>query len=610
MGQFSSEGAKARPHHHSKPISLVLSTRQCRIIIVSFFNRVLALMSPCVMNELAVIRSQLLFRVQEFIFETLFLLFVSSNYFSYFAFLNETNLRSGAMSSSTCRLGRTEAKITSIDAVTDRLKATEEALRAAQATIARQKKREQELQKLVVSNGISYDATDVNPAIEAKVSALKAVHEQKVRALMRSINQLQDQLKELKIQESEHRRSALIQKLRREQREQELVIDVLKQTLQEKLPEFQSSRAIVNDFVLKKTVGGPVRFRSKTREELENELKALEKKFQQTEEKFKRDDLPIAFPKDQKKYDSDGEGDCDFRIGKEPNNNTIIDDEQRHDEIEQLRLQHASKSVTIQAQAAELSEAYAELDRLRAVEDQIVRKKNKIIFLREQIDRQQEQNVELIREKEALAEKCLQLQEETLFIRDLNVEDASAKDEERLQLLELIQTLRSREMNLQDESEQKQKSWAKERDIVHQKIRILEKEKKLLVDEACRWEEELANEQKKSDVSLKELHALRLIVNEEQNQKVMLVNKIEELDAELVQLKTLSQKECAYNTREAMEAVKALEVLVEKKTQAVKEVKCQFSAAKLLAHQAKKEKEKLLIRISKLEAELARRISY
>lgn len=72
---------------------------------------------------------------------------------------------------------------------------------------------------------------------------------------MRSINQLQEQLQGLKAQEKEHRRSALIQDLRTQQREQELLIDVLKQALQEKAPEFQDSRALVNDFVLKKAVG-------------------------------------------------------------------------------------------------------------------------------------------------------------------------------------------------------------------------------------------------------------------------------------------------------------------------------------------------------------------
>ncbi|GMG14702.1 unnamed protein product [Phytophthora fragariaefolia] len=121
---------------------------------------------------------------------------------------------------------------------------------------------------------------------------------------MRSINQLQEQLQGLKAQEKEHRRSALIQDLRTQQREQELLIDVLKQALQEKAPEFQDSRALVNDFVLKKAVGAPLRFRPKTREELENELQALGQNFQRTVEKLKQDNQRIAAAKKEKPNDS------------------------------------------------------------------------------------------------------------------------------------------------------------------------------------------------------------------------------------------------------------------------------------------------------------------
>lgn len=113
----------------------------------------------------------------------------------------------------------------------------------------------------------------------AKLDALKSAHDQKVRALMKSITQLQDQVQNLRAQDKEHRRSALIQNLRKQQREQNLLIDVMKQTLLEKVPEFQDSKTLVNDFVLKKSAGAPLRFRPKTREELENELSDLDQKY-------------------------------------------------------------------------------------------------------------------------------------------------------------------------------------------------------------------------------------------------------------------------------------------------------------------------------------------
>lgn len=104
-----------------------------------------------------------------------------------------------------------------------------------------------------------------------KLEALSALHERKVAALMRSIDTLRDELARLKAQSKEHRRSQLIQSLREKLREQELTVDVLKEALLEgqrgKLTEEQ-----VNELVILRTLGGPKRFRPKSREELQNEL--------------------------------------------------------------------------------------------------------------------------------------------------------------------------------------------------------------------------------------------------------------------------------------------------------------------------------------------------
>ncbi|KAL4137226.1 hypothetical protein PRIC2_000748 [Phytophthora ramorum] len=501
---------------------------------------------------------------------------------------------------------RAEAKKTPSNAVADRLKATEEALRAAQATIARQEKREEELRRLVVSHGVAQDATEANPAVEAKVGALKAVHEQKVRALMRSISQLQEQLQGLKAQEKEHRRSALIQDLRKQQREQELLIDVLKLTLQEKIPEFQDSRALVNDFVLKKTVGGPLRFRPKTREELENELQALGQNFQRTVEKLRQDNQRNAAAKDEKPQSDDEKEHEDATEEKEVpvevDNNPAL-----YEEIEQLRAELASKAVTIHAQADEMAELYADLDKLRVFEDQIVRKKHKIALLREQLDRQQAENVELVHEKENLAEKHLQLQEEAQFLRDISMEDAGAKDEERLEQLELIRTLRSRELELQDELEHQQKKWSSDRDTVHQRLRLLEKEKKLAEEEVARANAEAASLQQKNCHLQQEAHELQVAVQEEQDRKLLLTSRIEGLEAKLVQLEALSQEERETNARATTEKLAALESQIEEKTISVKRADRQLNAAKLLARQARKEKENLLLRVAKLEADAAGR---
>lgn len=236
------------------------------------------------------------------------------------------------------------------------------------------------------------------------MQALKSIHEQKVRALMKSINQLQEQVQSLKTQDKEHRRSALIQNIRKSMREQELVIDVLKQTLQEKLPEFKDSKALVNDFVIKKSVGGPLRFRPKTREELENEMDQLNEKYKKVLGSLRQarreansasldsskgdgkqgDDDEAKFAENRfKRGAEEDNGDCSappqgvcvlghfgciglaLSIAHDGSARAAFLDPALQEEIERLQVEVSSKTITIHAQADEINDLYAELDKLR-----------------------------------------------------------------------------------------------------------------------------------------------------------------------------------------------------------------------------------------------------
>ncbi|KAG2533039.1 hypothetical protein JM18_000128 [Phytophthora kernoviae] len=278
-----------------------------------------------------------------------------------------------------------------------------------------------------------------------------------------------------------------------------------------------------------------------------------------------------------------------------------------YEELEQLRVELASKSMTIHAQREEIAELCADIDKLRVVEDKVMRKKHKISLLREQLSRQQAEKVEMVHSNETLAEKYVQLQEEAQFLRDINLEDASAKDEERLQQLELVQNLRARELALQDELEQQQKKWANDRDTVHQRIRLLEKEKQFVEDEIARVRDESGLFQRKHGVLQQEAQELRLAVQEEKDQKLLLAIRIEELEAKIAQIEALSLDERERTVHATTEKLSALETLVEEKTVSIKKADRQLNAAKLLARQAKKEKEALLLRVAKLEADLAGR---
>ena len=121
------------------------------------------------------------------------------------------------------------------------------------------------------------EMTSGDVIVDAKISALNNLHAQKVRALMKSINVLKNEVAVMKAQAKEHRRSNLISGMREKIREQELIVDVLKQELKTANPERHLVTEEVNELIIKKTCGGPKRFRPRTREELQNDLVRTEK---------------------------------------------------------------------------------------------------------------------------------------------------------------------------------------------------------------------------------------------------------------------------------------------------------------------------------------------
>lgn len=105
-----------------------------------------------------------------------------------------------------------------------------------------------------------------------KIKSLQSVYNSKTRALMRSIDELRKQVKTLEASAKESRRTAMIQTLRSEKREQELVVDVLKQELANSAGMTEDD---VDQLIIRKTLGGPKRFRPKSREELTVEIRKL-----------------------------------------------------------------------------------------------------------------------------------------------------------------------------------------------------------------------------------------------------------------------------------------------------------------------------------------------
>lgn len=115
---------------------------------------------------------------------------------------------------------------------------------------------------------------------EAKFMALRTLHGKKIKQLMLSIETKEKEIAKLKLLGKDSRRTQMIQALRNKIKDMELTMDVMKEEIG-KVRENPRSKEEVNDFVIRKTVGGPKRFRPQTREEMENRILELEKKSSQ-----------------------------------------------------------------------------------------------------------------------------------------------------------------------------------------------------------------------------------------------------------------------------------------------------------------------------------------
>ena len=105
---------------------------------------------------------------------------------------------------------------------------------------------------------------------------MENLYRKKSRALQKSIEKYREEVKQLQAASTKSARSKQIQGLKSRLRDCELKVDVLKEELAgtsmfDGSPEERGMA--VNELLIRKTIGGPKRFRPKTREELVKELK-------------------------------------------------------------------------------------------------------------------------------------------------------------------------------------------------------------------------------------------------------------------------------------------------------------------------------------------------
>lgn len=115
----------------------------------------------------------------------------------------------------------------------------------------------------------------LDPDQERKFLSLKELYGKKVKSLIASLDAKEKELTKLKVMNKDNRRTQMIQALRTKSKELELVIDVCKEELARKC---EMSLEEVAQMIVRKTLGGPKRFRPLSREELELKIIDLEKK--------------------------------------------------------------------------------------------------------------------------------------------------------------------------------------------------------------------------------------------------------------------------------------------------------------------------------------------
>jgi chromosome segregation ATPase len=132
-------------------------------------------------------------------------------------------------------------------------------------------------QALINAYGLAtaLDTPLAHPMLEAKFQTLRLHSATKIRSLLGTIDAQVKKLKALKdtTDASIDSRTATIHALKKKLRDQEYIADVLKEQLVSLL---SISREEINSRIIGETITGPKRYRQLTREEVENQLAALE----------------------------------------------------------------------------------------------------------------------------------------------------------------------------------------------------------------------------------------------------------------------------------------------------------------------------------------------
>ncbi|CBN77511.1 conserved unknown protein [Ectocarpus siliculosus] len=307
-----------------------------------------------------------------------------------------------------------------------------------------------------------------NDDMPVQLQALTKIHAQKVRSLMRSVAELKKRLALATAQGKDHRRSAMIRAMRTRLREQDLVVDVIKEELGLKTG---MGKEETNDWVIRKTVGGPLRFRPKTREELQNELYRLERKYRQALDKLKtrrtggdRDEGGVVGTTEERsRVELEGQGGGGGDTDQQASTRELMRLSEALEEVDALRVSVRSRDAALQAQAEAIDQLQLEKRDLRGVQEKLGRKERRARELKRKHANLGEQHTALLEDFEASQEQVDHLKAQLALRKEEALAEADEFREQSLRQAEEVGVLLKREEELSTALEEEVASRQRER---------------------------------------------------------------------------------------------------------------------------------------------------
>jgi DNA repair exonuclease SbcCD ATPase subunit len=277
---------------------------------------------------------------------------------------------------------------------------------------------------------------------EAKFVALRNLHLKKIKQLMASLDVKDREIAKMKILSKDNRRTQMIQALRNKIRDLELINDVVKEELSRKA---EQTLEEVNQLIIRKTLGGPKRFRPLTREELENKIFDLEKKLnkksidnsgnyntsqqqqQESEQKFKASADQFSQPKSSTlgrgNTVNDMKGLNDGTTVNRKDENSLLDSYALFDETQYLKASLSTKESTINSLKDEIL-------RLRSRNAELIAAEEEIEFYEKQCEELKEYNNILSKNCEEITNKlAITIESSNKIKNEFSLKSESEKSE-------------------------------------------------------------------------------------------------------------------------------------------------------------------------------------